>query len=159
MRSLGFAAKETYNRYCFDDGSPVSNMFLNLKYLIERDSSGAYNPLFESLHSYGDVYLLKNSLYLPLGFLVNDDPEDWYEALCKVIDDALLRNRCVCSAQKLLLDRFTEEAIAKTTEKTIPELTAYDAPRIPCKSLFPQRQLYRLQADLPKLGKTIQTRV
>ena len=77
------------------------------------------------------------------GFLVNDDPEDWYEALCKVIDDALLRNRCVRSAQKLLLDRFTEEAIAKTTEKTIPELTAYDAPRTPCKRLFPQRQLYR----------------
>ena len=47
------------------------------------------------------------------GFLVNDDPEDWYEALCRVIDDALLRNRCVRAAQQLLRSDFTAEAVAE----------------------------------------------
>ena len=69
MRMLGYGAKNTYNRYCFEESSPVSNLFLGLKYMIERSGSVAENPYFEDLHHYGDVHLLKNNAYLPLGFL------------------------------------------------------------------------------------------
>ncbi len=69
MRSLGYAAKNSYNRYCFEESSPVSNLFLGLKYMLERDGRVEENPYFDTIHHYGDVYLLKNNAYLPLGFL------------------------------------------------------------------------------------------
>ena len=34
MQALGYGAKNTYNRYLFEESSPVSNLFLNLKYMI-----------------------------------------------------------------------------------------------------------------------------
>lgn len=88
------------------------------------------------------------------GFLVNDDPEDWYEALCKVIDDALLRNHCVRNAQNLLLTEFTEERSAEHQKENMPELIHYEAPRTPCKSLSLQRLLYRA---IPIIDKIYQT--
>ena len=73
MAKLGYGAKDTYNRYCFEESSPVSNLFLGLKYMIERTGVVEENPYFEDLHSYGDVHLLKNNAYLPLGFLAEQD--------------------------------------------------------------------------------------
>lgn len=69
MKALGYGAKNTYNRYCYEESSPVSNLFLNLKYLIERDAAVEENRYFDQVHHYGDVYLLENNAYLPLGFL------------------------------------------------------------------------------------------
>ena len=71
MQALGYGAKNTYNRYCFEESSPVSNLFLNLKYMLERDGDVELNPYFNEVHHYGDVYLLENKAYLPLGFLAN----------------------------------------------------------------------------------------
>ena len=71
MQSLGYGAKNTYNRYCFEESSPIANLFLNLKYMLERDGDVEANNYFEAVHSYGDVYLLENKAYLPLGFLAN----------------------------------------------------------------------------------------
>ena len=71
MQALGYGAKNTYNRYCFEESSPVANLFLNLKYMIERDGDVELNPYFNEVHHYGDVYLLENNAYLPLGFLAN----------------------------------------------------------------------------------------
>ena len=72
-RALGFSAKNTYNRYCYEEGSPVSNLFLNLKYLIERRGLVEENTYFDEVHHYGNVYLLENNAYLPLGFLANSE--------------------------------------------------------------------------------------
>lgn len=69
MRRLGYGAKNTYNRYCFEESSPVNNLFLNLKYMLERDGNLKENNYFTEIHHYGDVYLLENNAYLPLGFL------------------------------------------------------------------------------------------
>lgn len=69
MRTLGYGAKNTYNRYCFEESSPVANLFLDLKYMIERDGSVKENPYFDSIYTSGKVTLLKNNAYLPLGFL------------------------------------------------------------------------------------------
>lgn len=69
MRALGYGAKNTYNRYCYEEGSPVSDLFLGVKYMIERDGNERGSSVFTDLHSYGKVHLLKNNAYLPLGFL------------------------------------------------------------------------------------------
>lgn len=71
MRVLGYGAKNTYNRYCFEESSPIANLFLNLKYMLERDGRVEENPYFDDLHHYGNVHLLENNAYLPLGFLAN----------------------------------------------------------------------------------------
>ena len=71
MKALGYGAKNTYNRYCYEEASPVANLFLDLKYMIERDSKDKSSTYFEQIHSYGSVSLLENTAYLPLGFLAN----------------------------------------------------------------------------------------
>ena len=71
MRDLGYGAKNTYNRYCFEESSPVANLFLGLKYMIERDNNVEMNSYFDVVFSSGKVHLLKNNAYLPLGFLAN----------------------------------------------------------------------------------------
>ena len=73
MRKLGYGAKNTYNRYCFEESSPVANLFLGLKYMLERTGKVEENPYFNDLHSYGDVHLLENNAYLPLGFLAENE--------------------------------------------------------------------------------------
>ena len=48
MQSLGYGAKNTYNRYCFEEASPVSNLFLGLKYMIDRDGKDRESSFFFS---------------------------------------------------------------------------------------------------------------
>ena len=72
MRALGYGAKNTYNRYCFEESSPVANLFLNLKYMVERDGSVKENTYFDPVYSSGKVTLLENNAYLPLGFLAEN---------------------------------------------------------------------------------------
>jgi uncharacterized membrane protein YfhO len=73
MTALGFAAQDNWNRYCYEESSPVANLFLNLKYMLERSAQVEENPYFDNVHHYGDVYLLVNNAYLPLGFLAESD--------------------------------------------------------------------------------------
>ena len=72
MKALGYGAKDTWNRYCYEESSPVSNLFLNLKYLIERDGNTIDRRYFDDIYQSGYVHLLKNNAYLPLGFLVEN---------------------------------------------------------------------------------------
>ncbi len=72
MKALGYGAKNTYNRYCYEEASPVSNLFLSLKYMIERDNKDKASTYFTEIHRYGSVALLKNNAYLPLGFLAEE---------------------------------------------------------------------------------------
>ena len=76
MKALGYGAKNTYNRYSFEDSYPVANLFLGLKYMIARDGKVAENRYFDDVHHYGDVHLLQNNAYLPLGFLAEDTLAD-----------------------------------------------------------------------------------
>ena len=73
MISLGYSAKNTYNRYLYEESSPVSNLFLSLKYMIERDGKDKQSTYFKQVNSFGDTRLLENNAYLPLGFLT--EPE------------------------------------------------------------------------------------
>ena len=76
MQALGYGAKNTYNRYCYEEASPVTNLFLNLKYMIERDGRDRGSTWFHELHRYGNVALLQNKAYLPLGFLTEAELAD-----------------------------------------------------------------------------------
>lgn len=71
MQALGYGAQNTWNRYCFEESSPVANLFLNLKYMLERDGQVEENAYFDDVHHFGDVHLLENNAYLPLGFLAD----------------------------------------------------------------------------------------
>ena len=72
MKALGYGAKDTYNRYCFETGSPVANLFLGVKYMVERDHTPVENAYFDQIHYNGKVFLLENNAYLPLGFLADE---------------------------------------------------------------------------------------
>ena len=76
MQSLGYGAKNTYNRYCFEEASPVSNLFLGLKYMIDRDGKDKQSSCFDYVHHYGNTYLYENSAYLPLAFLAGRELAD-----------------------------------------------------------------------------------
>ncbi len=71
MQAFGYGAKNTYNRYSFEESSPVANLFLGLKYMLARDGKVEETPYFDDVFSSGDVHLLENNAYLPLGFLAN----------------------------------------------------------------------------------------
>ena len=71
MQTLGYGAKNTYNRYCYEEASPVSNLFLNLKYMIERQGKDKSSAYFEEINRFGDTVLLQNRYYLPLGFMTD----------------------------------------------------------------------------------------
>ena len=73
MRALGYGAKNTYNRYCFEESSPVANLFLGLKYMLERDGKDKQSEFFTDVHHFKDVHLLENNAFLPLGFLANSE--------------------------------------------------------------------------------------
>ena len=69
MKALGYGAKNTYNRYLFEESSPVANLFLDLKYMIERDGKDKASSFFQEVNRFGDTALLQNVAHLPLGFL------------------------------------------------------------------------------------------
>ena len=72
-KSLGLSAVNYYNRYLYEETSPVANLFLGLKYMLERDAQLESNPYFDEVWHSGNVYLLENNAYLPLGFLAGAD--------------------------------------------------------------------------------------
>ena len=68
MEALGYASRNNWNRYCYEEASPVANLFLNLKYMIERDTTVAENAYFSN-YTIDDIVLMRNNYALPLGFL------------------------------------------------------------------------------------------
>ncbi|MBR1731899.1 MAG: YfhO family protein, partial [Ruminococcus sp.] len=66
------------NRYTYAESSPVTNLFMNLKYIISRD--GNYNDAqyLSQETSAGSVKLLKNKAYLPMGFMTNSNLSKYY---------------------------------------------------------------------------------
>ena len=101
MRTLGYGAKNTYNRYCFEESSPVANLFLNLKYMLERDGDVEANRYFDEVFASGDVYLLENNAWLPLGFLA--EAELW-DLVFSAPDHFELQNALFSAATGLYSD-------------------------------------------------------
>lgn len=121
--------------------SPMTtNEFTKCKYFnkfIEYTMAGIVG-MYSNTEPY--TYVVENEKN---GFLVNDAPQDWYACLCKAIDDALLRNRCVRAAQELLMTEFTPERLLEKKKKMIPELVSWQGRRKPCRSIVGYSLQYR----------------
>jgi uncharacterized membrane protein YfhO len=76
MQALGYAGRNNWNRYCWEESSPVANLFLNLKYMMHRNGTPGDNSYFDVLHSYEGISLMENNAYLPLGFLTESPLAD-----------------------------------------------------------------------------------
>ena len=77
--NFGMMGWKSGNRYTYAEGSPVTNMFMNLKYIISRD--GVYRNTYDLSEAYavGNEKLLKNDHYIPMGFMVNNNLTQWVE--------------------------------------------------------------------------------
>ena len=71
LNEIGIAGWESGNRYCYYESSPVTNLLLNLKYIISRDGQYGNKDYLQKVYNSNEVYLLKNTAYLPLGFMVD----------------------------------------------------------------------------------------
>ena len=76
LKALGISAQDIYNRFVYEEGSPLSHLFLNLKYIIERRGFVENNPYLTDVYSSGKVHLMENNLYLPVGFMVDEQLKD-----------------------------------------------------------------------------------
>ena len=79
FENFGMMGWKSGNRYTYAEGSPVTNMFMNLKYIISRD--GVYRNTYDLSEAYsvGNEKLLKNDHYIPMGFMVNNKLTQWVE--------------------------------------------------------------------------------
>ena len=102
MQSLGFGAKNTYNRYAFEESSPVANLFLGLKYMIDRDDKDKTSTYFAEKNHFGKTILLENQAYLPLAFLA--EPELAEQIFESASNAFLFQNALFCSATGLQED-------------------------------------------------------
>ena len=134
MQALGYGAKDTYNRYCFEDSSPVANLFLNLQYMIERDGNVIENMYFDDLHYKGNVHLLENNAYLPLGFLANSQLKD---VVFTTNSPFILQNNLIKAATGMEEDVWTfvqgDYLSVQSSDVTVNSFSAtgycsYDAP-------------------------------
>ena len=75
--NFGMMGRQSGNRYGYAESSPVTNTFMNLKYLISRD--GTYGNTYDLTEVYenSNEKLLLNTHYIPMGFMVNDALLEW----------------------------------------------------------------------------------
>lgn len=79
FENFGMMGWKSGNRYTYAEGSPVTNMFMNLKYVISRN--GIYRNTYDlsEVYQVGNEILLKNEHYIPMGFMVNQNLVQWIE--------------------------------------------------------------------------------
>ncbi|MBQ7504423.1 MAG: YfhO family protein [Ruminococcus sp.] len=66
------------NRYTYAENSPVTNLFMNLKYIIARDGNVNNGAYLSPVTSSGNVKLFKNKSYIPMGFMAESALLDYY---------------------------------------------------------------------------------
>jgi uncharacterized membrane protein YfhO len=77
--NFGMMGWKSGNRYTYAEGSPITNTFMNLKDVIARD--GIYRNTYDlsEVYTAGNVKLLENTHYLPMGFMVDSNLVQWQE--------------------------------------------------------------------------------
>ncbi len=78
-QNFGLNGWQAGNRYLYKESSPVTNLFMNLKYLIGRGESARNTYDMVEQSSSGTVKLYRNAHYLPMGFMVNEELLNWTE--------------------------------------------------------------------------------
>ncbi len=71
---FGLAASQINNRYVYLEGTPITNMFLSIKYLISRDGEKAYDNVYlQEVATTDECTLYENVGYLPSGYVASMD--------------------------------------------------------------------------------------
>ena len=74
MQELGIRAHDLSNVFYYAETSPLTNAFLNIRYLVSRDGWPTDDGIFwDRTASVRESVLLRNNRYLPFGFMVNGD--------------------------------------------------------------------------------------
>ncbi len=74
LKDLGLAASTGNNRYVYHEGTPVENLFLNIKYLITRNGQKLYDDKsLELVATTDECGLYENKYYVPMGFMIDDE--------------------------------------------------------------------------------------
>ena len=73
LEEIGCQGWQGGNRYTYRESTPVTNTFLNLKYLISRDNVYSQTKYVSPVFQNGSETLLKNNYYLPMGFVTNKE--------------------------------------------------------------------------------------
>ena len=78
FKDMGLAASVENNRYAYYEGSPVTNLFLNIKYLIARDGEKTLDTEhYVPVATVGEATLYENTAYVPTGFMVQPQLADY----------------------------------------------------------------------------------
>ena len=77
LERIGLGGWQAGNRYTYYESSPVTNVLLNLKYLISRDGKFYNTDYTEVLSTSGNLTLLENTAYLPLGYVAEEELINW----------------------------------------------------------------------------------
>ncbi|MBR3988570.1 MAG: YfhO family protein [Clostridia bacterium] len=77
LERIGLGGWQAGNRYTYYESSPVTNVLLNLKYLISRDGKYYNTEYTNMLNKVGNTTLLENTAYLPMGYVANDVLINW----------------------------------------------------------------------------------
>lgn len=77
FEKFGLIGRPDENRYGYTEGTPVANLFMNIKYLIARDGFYSNHYDMEEVYESSGEKLLLNTHYLPMGFMVSADLLEW----------------------------------------------------------------------------------
>lgn len=79
------------------------------------------------------------------GFLVGDNPEDWLNTICNLVNNPELLNECRIEAYETLRKTFNETIIFEALIREIPEFTKdHTEHKKKTDSLFINRMIYRI---------------
>ncbi len=73
MEKFGLCGWVASNRFTYQEGSPFTNLMLNLKYIIAPYGAYLDQTHNELIYQRGNVKLMQNKYYLPQGFMVKSD--------------------------------------------------------------------------------------
>ena len=127
----------------FDIGlAPIHNdEFSKCKYFnkfIEYTTQGIVG-IYSNTEPY--TYVVKNGVN---GFLANDEPESWYEALNEAIKNSELRKSCVQNAAEYLKTQHSEKACLERIIQGLPEIIGKEKEYKKCKEFRYQKMFYYL---------------
>jgi len=72
IEGIGLPGWDRGNRFYYAETSPLTNAFLNIRYMIVRDATTTDSSDFwNEIAAVDDALLLQNQRHLPLGFMVN----------------------------------------------------------------------------------------
>lgn len=73
VKGMGMIGWDAGNRYYYCETSPVTNAFLNLKYLLARRTTALDTVNWELIESTGGAASYRNKNVLPMGFMANSN--------------------------------------------------------------------------------------